>query len=72
MSVIEFGCAGGRGLVALERICNKVSEITGIEIEIYGFEGGEGLPAPKDYKDRVYQFTEGEMKTSNRNFRSVS
>ncbi len=59
MSVIEFGCAGGRGLVALERICNKVSEITGIEIEIYGFDTGKGLPEPKDYRDLPYHWQEG-------------
>ena len=38
-----------------------------VKIEIYGFEGGEGLPPPKDYRDRVYQFTEGEMKSSKSN-----
>ena len=35
-----------------------------MEIEIYGFDGGSGMPAPKDYKDRIYQFSEGEMKFS--------
>jgi hypothetical protein len=59
MSVIEFGCAGGRGLIALENICHKVSEITGIEIEIYGFDTGEGLPEPKGYRDLPYHWQKG-------------
>lgn len=59
MSVIEFGCAGGRGLVALENICKKVSEKTGVEIEIYGFDTGVGLPEPKGYRDLPYHWKEG-------------
>lgn len=59
MSVIEFGCAGGAGLIALETICKKVSEKTGVEIEIYGFDTGEGLPEPKGYKDLPYHWQKG-------------
>ncbi len=68
ISIIEFGCWECEGLMDLEHYTNDIEKIFDIKIEIYGFEGGEGLPAPKDYKDRVYQFTEGEMKISNRSF----
>jgi hypothetical protein len=59
MSVIEFGCAGGTGLIALEAICKKVSAMTGVEIEIFGFDTGEGLPEPKDYRDLPYNWERG-------------
>lgn len=63
-SVIEFGCWEGEGLIDLEHYSNEIEKIFGVEIEIYGFDGGSGMPAPKDYKDRIYQFSEGEMKFS--------
>jgi hypothetical protein len=62
ISVIEFGCAGGAGLIALEMICKKVSKITGVEIEIYGFDTGEGLPEPKGYRDLPYHWQKGFFK----------
>jgi len=64
ISIIEFGCWECEGLLDLEHYASEIEKIFKIEIEIYGFEGGKGMPPPKDYKDRVYQYTEGEMKTS--------
>jgi len=51
ISVIEFGVAGGRGLRALEDISSEVAKDLGIRIAVYGFDSGEGLPAPRDYRD---------------------
>lgn len=42
--VIEFGVAGGNGLLALERWAREVGRATGIRIDVYGFDTGEGLP----------------------------
>ena len=64
-SVIEFGCWEGEGLIDLEHYSNEIEKIFEVNIEIYGFDGGSGMPKPKDYKDRIYQFSEGEMKFSN-------
>lgn len=63
-SVIEFGCWEGEGLIDLEHYSNEIEKIFEVSIEIYGFDGGSGMPKPKDYKDRIYQFSEGEMKFS--------
>jgi len=51
VSVIEFGVATGGGLLSLERIAKHAEELIGIEIELYGFDTGRGLPKPQDYRD---------------------
>lgn len=59
ISVIEFGVAGGSGLVELEGISETVSKETNIDIDVYGFDLGTGLPSPLDYRDHPYVFREG-------------
>ena len=51
ISAIEFGVAGGNGLVELERIATEVSAVYGLEIDVFGFDTGVGLPKPEDYRD---------------------
>jgi hypothetical protein len=51
VSALEFGVANGRGLVALERIATKVREISGIWVNVVGFDTGTGLPSPIDHRD---------------------
>jgi hypothetical protein len=59
MSVIEFGVAGGNGLVSLESHAIEVERLTGVTVEIYGFDTAEGLPAPTDYRDLPYHWKAG-------------
>ena len=59
ISVIEFGVAGGNGLIALQDIAVRVEEIFGVEIDVFGFDTGAGLPKPKDYRDLPNLFSEG-------------
>lgn len=59
ISVIEFGVAGGAGLLALERSAELIEGRLGIGIEVYGFDTGNGLPKPQDYRDCPYLFREG-------------
>lgn len=59
ISILEFGVAGGNGLVEIERICRRMSTKYKIEFEIYGFDTGGGLPRPVDYRDLPYQWQEG-------------
>jgi hypothetical protein len=51
MSVVEFGVAQGEGLVALEAIARDVRKRFNIQVEIFGFDSGEGLPTHRDYRD---------------------
>ena len=59
MSVIEFGCGGGKGLINAESHITEVMKIFPVEIELYGFDLGSGLPQPKDYRDMPYYFRHG-------------
>ena len=62
ISVVEFGVAGGKGLLNLEYHARAISELFDIQIEIYGFDTGEGLPEPIDYRDLPYHWKEGFFK----------
>lgn len=59
ISAIEFGVAGGNGLVALEQHAIHVARETGVEIVTYGFDTGAGMPAPQDYRDLPYLWQAG-------------
>lgn len=59
IAVVEFGVAGGRGLLALERTAEIVGKHFGIEINVAGFDTGQGMPAPTDYRDLPHVWGEG-------------
>ena len=59
VSILEFGVAGGDGLLSLEHHADWVEKLFPIKIEIYGFDTGEGLPAPEDYRDLQYHWKAG-------------
>lgn len=64
ISVLEFGVAGGSGLVAIERYAEEVRKKIGVRIESYGFDMGhaQGLPASQDYRDMPYLWQTGSYK----------
>jgi hypothetical protein len=51
VSAIEFGVAGGTGLVALEAIAEKAEAIFDVKVDVFGFDTGVGLPKPEDWRD---------------------
>lgn len=52
IAVIEFGVAGGNGLIVLQKWARAVEKETGVRIAVYGFDSGEGLPETcGDYRD---------------------
>ncbi len=59
IQVIEFGVAGGRGLVALENIAAAVGRDLGIQIHVCGFDSGAGMPPPVDYRDLSHVWEQG-------------
>ena len=63
ISVIEFGVAGGQGLLALQREAEAVEEELGVSIKVYGFDNGpEGLPEfIGDYRDHPDKWKPGDF-----------
>jgi hypothetical protein len=61
ITVIEFGVAGGQGLVELERFAERTTEATGVDIQVYGFDRGSGLPEPDGYRDLPYTWERGDF-----------
>lgn len=47
-SVIEFGVAGGNGLVAAEFYAREIARLYNLKIEVYGFDNAKGLPILKE------------------------
>jgi hypothetical protein len=59
VSMIEFGVAGGNGLLCLEREAAKAGKKLGVEIDVYGFDTAEGLPSLLDYRDLPFAWRKG-------------
>lgn len=59
VSVIEFGVAGGAGLISMERSAEHVERLLGVGIDVYGFDTATGLPKPQDYRDMPNKWREG-------------
>ena len=59
ITAIEFGVAGGNGLVAMEDHAAEISELTGVEVDVVGFDTGEGLYEVSDQRDMPYAFAGG-------------
>lgn len=51
ISTMEFGVAGGNGLIALEERAKEIEKELSIKIDVYGFDSAQGLPQPIDYRD---------------------
>jgi hypothetical protein len=60
-SAIEFGVAGGNGLVQLERHAAIVEQHYAVRIRTFGFDLGSGLPPPSDPRDCGFASPSGEF-----------
>jgi hypothetical protein len=69
ISVIEYGVAGGQGLLVLEKYAAKVEELFQVKIDVYGFDAGGGLPPPRDYRDLPYHWKTGMFRMDEKKLR---
>lgn len=60
-TAIEFGVAGGEGLINLCLLAQKVTAATGVKIKIAGFDSGTGMPPPVDWRDHPEYFRAGDF-----------
>lgn len=61
VTVVEFGVAGGNGLVAMEEHAAYVAHEVGIQVAVVGFDSGSGLPAPQDFRDAPFLWAGGDF-----------
>jgi hypothetical protein len=58
---LEFGVAEGAGLRNLAEVAAMVAAETGVRVDVVGFDSGQGLPAPLDYRDHPEIWVEGDF-----------
>lgn len=55
VSLLEFGVAGGKGLLNMEDHALAIERELDAAFEIYEFKFGSGMPEPADYRDNSYE-----------------
>jgi hypothetical protein len=58
---LEFGVATGGGLRAMDELAVAIRKEFGVRIDCYGFDTGQGLTKPADFRDAPYHWKEGEF-----------
>ena len=61
IAAVEFGVAEGAGLCNLADVAASVTAETGVRIAVAGFDSGQGLPRPIDYRDHPEIWSEGDF-----------
>jgi hypothetical protein len=59
VSVLELGVAGGNGLIALEHAAAAAADLSGVGVDVYGFDVGSGMPEPVDQRDAPWLIEPG-------------
>ena len=59
ISAVEFGVAGGNGLLALESYAEEIERETSVRCHVFGFDSGDGMPPPIDYRDMPHIWQPG-------------
>ena len=66
ISVVEFGVANGRGLMAMALYAKKVAQHFNIKINVLGFDSGVGMPQARGYKDHPEIYATGDFPLQDR------
>lgn len=70
ITAVEFGVAGGNGLLAMETIAADVTKMTGVQVRVVGFDSGSGLTDSSDYRDLPHLWAPGDFAMDERALRS--
>ncbi|MEM6486658.1 MAG: hypothetical protein AAF677_00065 [Pseudomonadota bacterium] len=60
IAALEFGVAGGNGIRVMTQLAAEIERETGVAIECYGFDTGQGMPPPEEARDLPYWFKEAQ------------
>ena len=61
VTIVEFGVAAGAGLLNMRSIADRVTETTGVEFRVVGFDTGRGMPPPRDHRDHPDLYQSGDF-----------
>jgi hypothetical protein len=61
ITVVEFGVAAGAGLLNMCAIASRVVRATGVQVDVFGFDTGRGMPPAIDYRDHPEHWQEGDF-----------
>jgi hypothetical protein len=61
LKIVEFGVAGGVGLINMCFIARRVSDLTGVTIEVIGFDTGQGMPLATGFRDHPDLYGQGDF-----------
>ncbi len=65
ITAIEFGVAGGKGLLEMQNYAGAIEPSTGVAVNVVGFDIGSGLPSfIGDYRDHPDQWKPGDYALS--------
>jgi hypothetical protein len=70
-TAVEFGVAGGNGLIELSKYASRLSEKTGLKIQVAGFDTGAGLPPSGDRRDAPWLWNAGDFPCDVKRLREV-
>jgi hypothetical protein len=59
--IVEFGVASGAGYLNLCEISKKLSLHYKLPVLVVGFDSGEGMPLPVDYRDHPEKYLDGDF-----------
>jgi hypothetical protein len=62
LTAVECGVAAGAGRMNMIAVAKRVTAITGVRFDIYGFDTGEGMPPPRDHRDHPEHYSAGDFK----------
>jgi hypothetical protein len=66
VTVVEFGVASGAGLLNMVALAPQITQETGIEFRIIGFDTGRGLPPVHGFKDHPELWNSGDFAMEDR------
>jgi hypothetical protein len=62
IAAVEFGVGGGDGLVHLDTLHEAIKRHFDVKLRVFGFDLGDGLPSPQDFRDSPYLFKSGDYR----------
>lgn len=66
VTVVEYGVASGAGLLNMVSLAPQITQETGIDFRIIGFDTGRGLPPVHGYKDHPELWNSGDFAMEDR------